>query len=160
MIYLDLDGVFADYRKGFAKVLGWDYHADPKLAWSILDQEPHLFRQLELLPRAKALLAAIESLAKQTNRSISFLTALPLRTNQLVSAEDDKHWWVRYVLESYHPIICVDNWSRKKDYADIGDILIDDSARNISDWESVGGRGVLYTGPASTCATLEYVLAG
>lgn len=149
-LYLDLDGVFADYRKGFAKVLGWDYHADHKSAWAILDQEPHLFRYLDLLPQARELLGHLVYMASVTNVEVCFLTALPQLTGELYTAEDDKQYWVRNALGSTLPVICVENWSKKKNYAAFGNILVDDSARNILDWTDAGGIGVLHKNMPTT----------
>lgn len=159
MIYLDLDGVFADYRGSFAKILGRDYHEDPEWAWSFLEQEQELYRKLSLLPGALDLLQSIGRAAAAAGERMTFLTALPLRTGYLATAAEDKVWWVRHVLLSDLPVICVAHWKEKKTYAGPSNVLIDDSARNIVEWQESGGVGILHTTPSLTMQRLDKVLA-
>ena len=159
MIFLDLDGVFADYRKGFHKVLGRDYYEDPKAAWPILDQVPNLFATLEPLPYAKVFFNQIHDLADEFDEGLAFLTALPLKTNYLVTADSDKEFWTRKHLDARIPVICVPGWRYKKAYARVGSILIDDSARNIKDWNSSGATGIVHFDNTVTIKTLELLLS-
>lgn len=158
MIFLDIDGVFADYRKGFFKILGRDYHTDPKSAWPILDKEPNLFAKLEPLPNARLLFEHIKVLAENYDQGISFLTACPLETGYLTTAKADKTEWVRKYLDFHGPVVCTPGWKYKKAYARVGSILIDDSARNIRDWCSAGGVGILHFDNEVTIKTLSLLL--
>ena len=153
---LDLDGVFADFQAGFRKHLGFDYSDDPKLAWSILDKVPHLFRDLQPLPGA--VLGFYKLVAQVGIKNCRVLTALPLPTNKLVTATVDKIYWVIYYLDSDIEVVCVPDWRHKKDFCVPGDILIDDSARNIEDWESAGGVGILHTSFESSLAQLKQLV--
>ena len=45
----------------------------------------------------------------------------------------------------------------KKDHAGENRILIDDTAKNIADWEAAGGIGILHTDASSTIAKLKEI---
>lgn len=154
---LDLDGVFADFDNGFRKRIGFDYWRDPKLAWSILDKVPHLFRDLEPLPEAS--LGFYKLVSQVGIRNSRILTALPILTNKLVTAKEDKNTWVKYYLDTDIEVVCTDGWSHKIDYCcNTSDILIDDSLRNIEHWKSAGGIGILHTSFKSSLEQLKEAL--
>lgn len=142
ILYLDLDGVFADFE-GACKKLGLDYSSDPKLAWATLDTVPHLFRDLEPLPYALSFFDSIMGMS-YSKVDIKILTALPMITNKLYSAAKDKREWVHHWLHPDLEVICTNGWREKKNYCQPWDILIDDKIENIEDWKSVGGVGILH----------------
>jgi hypothetical protein len=158
MIYLDLDGVFVDHLVGFRKVLGWDYTEDPKAARAVLDQVDNLFYKLEPLPGAKDFFLDILLMAMHYKEDVTFLTAAPRKTGKLVTVEYDKTAWVREHLDTELPVIVVPGWRYKKAYSKPGSILVDDSARNIVDWSSRGGPGIVHFDNAVTLKTLHLLL--
>lgn len=152
MVYLDLDGVFADYKQGFREVLGIEYHDEPKQAWTTLDKVPQLFSRLKPLPGALSLFSSILSLVSKYNDSCAILTALPRVTNELHSAAADKRQWVATNLSTNIRTIVVPGWQYKQFYCrNMLDILIDDSPRNIKAWELVGGKGILHKSNLTLC---------
>lgn len=150
IIYLDLDGVFADFKKRFKEIVHFDYDTDPAGAWKRLDQVDHLFLTLEPLPYAHEMFSIIQSKGIETK----MLTALPRQTGKLKTAAADKTAWVRQHLSSTIEVICTDGWSGKRVYARPDAILIDDMKRNIDDWREGGGIGIHHTNPADTLAQL------
>ena len=69
MIYLDLDGVFADFNGAVQKHCpGLIYQQHSKQIWEILQGIPHLFSTLDLLPNLKI---DAETKATKTQRIIS-----------------------------------------------------------------------------------------
>jgi hypothetical protein len=138
-IYLDLDGVFADFEAKFEELVGFPYHQDPEKAWSILDKVDHLFLQLEPLPSAKLLFDRINDYA---TCNVKILTALPRLTGKLNTAEADKKAWVAKYLSDTIEVICTDGWKHKVDYCRHGDILVDDMERNTEAWFYHGGIGI------------------
>lgn len=140
-LYLDLDGVFADCEKGMRDLTGFPYKGNEIDTWKIVDKIPNFFLYLPPTRTAKILYSEVSFLAKC---EIIFLTALPIITGSLNTAESDKKQWIKNHLYSDNEVICVSNWSKKKEHCIPGDILVDDSIRNIEDWRSVGGIGVLH----------------
>lgn len=159
MIYLDLDGVFADFF-GKLESLGLDYHADPRAAWSVAEKIPNFFATLQPTEYAVEMFNRIKFMANKSGHEITFLTALPLLTEELRTAAEDKKYWVQRVLHTSKRVICVSHWSEKSAYANGTDsILIDDSARNIIDWCGAGGVGIVHYNQPNTIKTLELILA-
>lgn len=151
MIYLDLDGVFADFEKKFQQVCGFKYHENPQLAWSMLDKIDNLFYTLEPLEGAKQMFDII----MDSGEEVKILTALPLPSGKLVTASDDKKRWVAEFLDPNIEVICATNWRHKKKYCTPGDILVDDMHRNVLEWSQVGGIGIVHTSTDSTLSTLR-----
>lgn len=159
MIYLDLDGVFADFFATMTS-LGLDYHADPKAAWSVVDKIPNFFAKLPPMGCAVELFNHIKVLANKSGHPITFLTALPMLTGELRTAAADKTYWVANKLHTSTRVVCVSSWAEKSSYVNgTNDILIDDSARNVIDWCRHGGVGIVHYSQPNTIKTLELILA-
>lgn len=141
VLYLDLDGVFADMEGYCRDHLGLEYLADPKLAWSRIDKIPHFFAQLDRIPGSYNFFRNIISNATV---EVKILTALPMLTGELITASLDKRSWVHMHLDTNIQVITTDSWEDKKVFSK-GNILLDDSRRNILDWEYHGGKGVWHT---------------
>ena len=122
-VYLDLDGVFADFKSKFEDIVGFPYHQDPKKAWGILDKIDHLFLTLDLLQDSNVL---FNDIWFSGNNDVRILTALPMQTNKLITAAADKREWVRKHLSGDIQVICTAGWKGKRDFCKPGDILIDD----------------------------------
>ncbi|MDQ3099920.1 MAG: hypothetical protein M3R08_00915 [Bacteroidota bacterium] len=131
-IYLDLDGVLADFDRGAAKVLGMapkDFEAmyGPGIFWKKLAGTQDFYDQLELMPDALELYSAVEHLGP------IILTGLP-RGNW---AEPQKRNWA----ERHFPGVKVITTTAalKNEHCDPGDVLVDDRDKYRSLWEEAGG---------------------
>ena len=122
-IFLDLDGVFANFEKRFKEIVGFEYKENPTLAWSILDKEENLFLGLEPIDNAKNFFDVIYA---KSIYEVKILTALPLLTNRLITSPSDKRNWVAKYLNPEIQVICSDGWRDKKNFCKSGDILVDD----------------------------------
>lgn len=132
-VFLDLDGVLADFFLRARELLGCDYHAlPPGIAWKALSEIPHLYATLAVLPDAHRLYGTLAHLGSQ----LSILTATPLPTGRLVTAAADKRLWVAKNISASLQVHTVSGGENKHLFAAPGDILIDDSERNIRAWES------------------------
>jgi hypothetical protein len=149
-IYLDLDGVFADFKTRFREIVKFEYDVDPAGAWARLDQVDHLFLTLEPFPEAKQMFNSIIN----TGVPCKMLTALPRTTGKLKTAAADKAEWVARHLSPEIEVICTDGWRGKRLYGKSDAILIDDMQRNIDDWREGGGIGIRHTDPADTLMQL------
>ena len=140
MLYIDLDGVCANFLKASKEISGIEGY-DPKI-WGYIDKVPNFFYNLEILPDTFRALYLLED----NLISWQYLTALPQPTGYLTTAQRDKVRWVNRKLDSQYQVNCVSNWSQKKYFVyNENDILIDDCERNCKDWEEAGGIAILHT---------------
>ena len=143
MIYIDLDGVFANFEKKLLDTFGPTYdQVSPKDLWAELGKEKNLFLHLDEIDDAQSLFRSISLIAAEYNRELAFLTALPIPRGNLTTAKDDKTSWVKQRLSETVPVFTVVGGKNKGKFADPGDILIDDMKRNIEVWEKAGGIGI------------------
>ena len=144
-IWLDLDGVFADLQKKLIEVFGPDYkEISPNNLWRRLQEEDHLFLHLNEIEDAQSLLSSIIKISDEYNCEIEFLTALPYSTGNLSTSRDDKILWVKRHLSITIPVSTIIGGLNKYKFANAGDILIDDTAKNLGPWEGAGGIGILH----------------
>ena len=139
-IYLDMDGVVADFRGNALIVLGRETpHGDifPDAEWNILRENQHLFRHLPLMSRAHELVDIARQYRDRLGWEILFLTAIP-HNNDLPWAFYDKAAWAL----DHFPDIPVHFGPYSVDkhlHCSPGDILVDDRRDNCQDWERAGG---------------------
>ena len=152
MIYLDLDGVFADFNGAVQKHCpGLIYQQHSKQIWQVLETIPNFFSTLDVLPSLKI----YDDIASNTNIEMQFLTALPRATGYLKTAQRDKTDWVHEHID-WAQVNCVSSWEMKKYFCrGKHDLLIDDSPRNIEDWAKAGGTGILHITLEDTITKLK-----
>lgn len=154
-LYLDMDGVVADFDKYAFKKLGVPpsggvYEPD---VWAKLVENPRLYRDLEKMTYADELVKQCKNFARIENHKLLFLTAVP-KNNDVHWAFYDKVMWAL----ARYPDIPVHFGPYGKDkhvHCIPGDILIDDKESNISDWVAAGGLGILHKNLKSTLDELE-----
>lgn len=152
MIYIDCDGVLADFHKKVLELTGTGYNG--KETWKVLEKYPRLFYNLDVMQGARESVAMLVHKFRYSN--VEVLTALPLLTEQLVTAHKDKVQWVHKKIDPLIQVNAVQNWRLKKYFCNsIDDILIDDNHRNIIEWEDAGGRGILHTNWDETLKVVE-----
>lgn len=146
MVYIDLDGVLADFQ-GWAKqfVPGVDYMD------VFLYRYEDCFRDLEPIKRGITLLRAIKDpiiLTAMPNYA-DFLdyaamkgVAAPEATHRYNVMMSNKLTWVNSHIGAV-PVIIVPTRKAKAQFAK-GNILIDDYKPNIKDWREAGGIGLLF----------------
>lgn len=147
-IYLDCDGVLADFDRGAAEVFGMSparFEKRRGLAafWKALANTPDFFANLEPLPDARELYDAVAHL------NPIILTGLPRGD----WAAPQKRRWA----ERHFPGVEVITTSAalKREHCHPGDVLIDDRAKHRHLWEQAGGVFILHTGAAASIAALR-----
>lgn len=159
-IYLDMDGVVADWQQRVREILGRELEQGrrwPDRDWRRLVGFQRLYRELPLMPEAKYLVGQIKILAQQQDRDLCFLTAVP-KNNDFPWAFQDKVHWANYHFPGI-PVWFGPYSQDKQLRSAAGEILIDDREINIQQWQEHGGSGILYRDPAgSVLSQLEDLL--
>ncbi len=131
-LYLDCDGVLADFDKGATAVLGLHPRAFEKRHgirrfWQKLATAPDFYFGLPLRPDAMELFDAVRHLDP------IILTGLPGGN----WAADQK---VRWAAQYFPGTRIITTMARdKRDHAKEGDVLVDDQLKHRHLWEEVGG---------------------
>jgi 5'(3')-deoxyribonucleotidase len=146
-LYLDMDGVVADFNGYAKKVLNKDRLIGDLWSedeWQKLKDDPRIYSRLDKTPEADLLVDFCRKFAVERSLSLLFLTAVP-KNNDVPWAFYDKVLWA----SEYYPDIPVMFGPYSKDkhlHCSPGDILIDDRQSNIYDWASAGGIAILHRG--------------
>jgi hypothetical protein len=155
-IFLDVDGVFADFNKRLSEILTIGDNRHSTKIWSPISREYRFFWHLELIPDSLRLIHVLE----KAGHDLEFLTALPLPSGGLVTADEDKREWLNYHVSKTIPVNTIIGgknkplWLKKHP----GAVLIDDTHRNIELWNAAGGVGILHE-QGNVDGTLSYLTA-
>ena len=150
LLYVDLDGVFADLHKQIKKVTGHDIidnendQANPHddAAWRKFHEimrtgeNKQFFAQLEMMPGSDKLWNYIRKYQPK------ILTATGKLNPE--SVDRQKRDWVPRHLPGHGEIYTVIASRHKAKYAWPDSILIDDRMKSIGPWREKGGIGILY----------------
>ena len=154
-LYLDMDGVIADFDEYAARTLGIPpssgiYHEE---VWYKLASNVRLYRDLIKTSYADQLVDECKDLAATKEYNLLFLTAVP-KGNDVKWAFYDKVVWA----QNYFPGIPVHfgPFSKNKwQHCQPGDILIDDRLSNIEEWRVAGGIAIHHTNIEATLYQLS-----
>lgn len=148
-VFLDLDGVFADFDKRVKHLTGKHPHQlDKNRLWRIINSDERFFAELELIEGCMALWEATKDLEP------IFLTGSP--SNK--TFQEQKKEWVARVFGPEFTVHVVPR-KLKQEYSGPGKVLIDDMQENIAAWNERGGHGILHDGDhASTIRALNELL--
>ena len=147
IVYLDMDGVIADFFGGVERLYGVDHWKQltsdktKDLRQDVIDRiaGTDFFAHLPKFSSADTL---IEMIKKFTGGQYSILTS-PLRGDTENSGYYKKVWIGKHIVKPDDIIVT----GRKESYAvknSVPNILIDDRPINIDKWQSKGGYGILY----------------
>jgi hypothetical protein len=152
-IYLDMDGVIADFNKRYKE----QYKIYPSEAENykifdgffakfIADRE---FATLDLMPDAIELINYLKTLSIPTE----ILSSTSSERRDIEIRKQKLEW-----LENHNitfPVNLVPGKRYKKDYSNPNSILIDDTISNIDQWRREGGIGILHTDTQTTIGILK-----
>lgn len=157
-IYVDLDGVMADFTKGVDKIIGGGYseeryEADSKyrsMMWKAVGQYQkqggELWLDLDPMPDAHILWKYIAPYEPEI---------LSATGNPEYGAAEQKHKWVAKNIGPDVTVNLTRKAMEKAHRACENCILIDDKEKAINPWEAAGGIGILHTSAADTIAKLK-----
>jgi len=147
-IFLDMDGVIADFDSSYRNIFGVNCRDDPKRKnWNTFILKHNGFENLEMMSDGEELIEHLRSLKVP----ITILScAGKLETYAEVSHQ--KTAWLKKKGLDDLPRIFTHTKSGKADHATPTSILIDDSIQCIEPFIKAGGKGILHT---STLTTIE-----
>lgn len=155
-IYVDMDGVIADFEKRFKEMTGKlpsDYKTESgfRTNFQKLIDNGH-FETLDKMPDFDDLVSFLNSVPVE--KCILSSTARP-ETNFPVAMQ--KMQWLAKVGINW-PKVFVPGKQLKQQYATPNSILIDDTEIVIEQWNAAGGIGILHTDALSTIEMLKQYL--
>jgi hypothetical protein len=154
-IYLDMDGVIADFEKRYMELYGIhprkaekDKRFDSQFKQFIANDE---FAILDLMPHAMDLIEHLRKASVPTQ--ILSSTARP-ETHDAISKQ--KMIWLQKHGITFNPIF-VPGKRLKKQYATPSSLIIDDTEIVIDDWVEAGGHAIWHKDVPSTINILKIV---
>jgi 5'-nucleotidase len=156
-IYLDLDGVMADFDTHFVDYFGVDPQSlDDDVMWKMINSYHDFYANLPLMKDALQLFGKI---AYDFECDVSILTACP--KSNYKNAAIQKRAWVREHLSKDITVIPMMGGVNKALFMhEPGDILIDDFEKNCKAWEELGGIAIVHKSAAETIAKLKEFTGG
>ena len=149
-LYLDCDGVLADFDRGATEILGisparFQARYNPGLFWKKLKSAPDFYARLPLMAGAERLFEAVRHLDPV------ILTGLPIGN----WAAPQKEKWAAQHFPGTPIITCmaVD----KRNHAREGDVLVDDTLKHRHLWEEAGGIFVHHQSVDETLVELAQI---
>lgn len=153
-IWLDMDGVLADFNKGYEHLAGFSpifHHETMEVDWGLVDSFDGFFWALDPMPDAKMLVQYVRSNADE----VRVLTSLP-RTNA-ANVRDDKLAWLQARFPDLAQTVQFVDWTvGKSSYCKPGDILVDDwPGKHKAAWEAAGGTFIWHVKTYDTIRRLR-----
>jgi 5'(3')-deoxyribonucleotidase len=153
-IFLDMDGVLADFDTGAGHLLGtddihkWEFVHGPKEFWKRLDSYPNFFGSLPVMEGAYGLWAEV------VHKEPIILTALP-KVGATDVDKQKREWVSKYLHANYEVDVITCQTHEKPGFCNEGDVLVDDRAVNREAWEAKGGKFILHTSAESSLTQLK-----
>jgi hypothetical protein len=156
-IYLDMDGVVADFDKRFTDLAGmgpreFEEKYGKNAFWDFIDEGDNklvFWIGIPPMPDAQQLVDFV------SNYDYEMLTAPSLKKQSVMG----KGLWMKNQtnkgLFPFKPKVNYKKAQNKKDLAAPNHILIDDREDNINSWIAAGGIGILHTSASSTINQLK-----
>lgn len=157
-LFVDLDGVLADFDRGAELALGMPCHTFQELhgaavMWKALEATPDFYARLEWTADGRELWNALADSTLWDGPPPMILSGLPLGT----WADPQKREWCNRELGVGVPVITCMSID-KPHYCVAGDILIDDRETNGRDWTAAGGQFILHRSAAESVAALRSLM--
>jgi 5'(3')-deoxyribonucleotidase len=147
-LYLDMDGVVADWDAGAALILGGPlreklvngHYKNTAEEWLKIRSHDRMYRDLPLMPHAEQLVALARGYREGLGWKLKFLTAVPNK-DDMPWAFSDKVMWAMERFPDI-PVMFGPHSTDKYRHCSPGDILVDDRSDNCASWLAAGGLAV------------------
>ena len=155
-IFVDMDGVLANFEKKWVELYGFDPEMTHMHKKERKEQfkdfvKDHEFAVLDPMPDMKTLVDYINS--KWNHVPIEILSSTAeLKFYESIS-QQKRMWLHKYDIDWKENF--VPGKSHKAEYAKAGYVLIDDDRQNIEDWNDAGGIGILHRDALTTIALMK-----
>ena len=152
-IFLDMDGVIVDFIQSvnnFFKIKDfseWEAMKGPEQWGELIKQGESFWSKMPWTKDGKKLWNYLK------NEDVTILSAHPAMKGE--SEEGKRKWLSKNIGSQYASNALIVLGIEKQKYADKNHILIDDSERNIRQWRSKGGIGILHKNANDTIKQLE-----
>jgi hypothetical protein len=144
-IYMDLDGVLCDFEKRVHEIFGKGPKEIPlKDMWKRLAQEKNFYGSLDWMPGGEKIWNYVRKYDPEV------LTGVPMGN----WAPGQKRSWCAHHLGgdvTVHTVFARD----KKNFAAPNHILIDDTEKNIREWQEAGGIAIHYKNAEQAITELQ-----
>lgn len=150
-LFLDLDGVLADFDAGVIKASGLSpAELGDRRMWPLLARTPGFYEHLPWMSDARDLWDYCRPFHP------TILTGVPLGK----WAEPQKRAWCARELGPEVPVICCLSREKGREAAAVLEpgevmVLVDDRLKIQAAWEDAGGRFILHTSAATSIAALR-----
>ena len=153
-IFVDMDGVLADFLKGCEAMIGHPMTNDDK-GHSDYDARKEELTNKRLFANLPPMVDMYDLIAyiKHTGLKWEILTAAGVINRELVVY--DKVEWIKKYVDPSVVVNCTFTGSQKAAYAMKKNVLIDDRKKNIEAWEAAGGIGIIHTSAKNTIEQLK-----
>ena len=154
IIYVDMDGVIADFRKAYLEMFGIDpmdshLHKSMRKNWDKFVDEGG-FAELDRMPDA---MIGLNFLKTIKDIPIEILSSTANEKQYDMISSQKKKWLENHKIT--YPANFVPGKKHKREYAEKGAILIDDTLVTIEQWNEAGGVGIYHTDWITTTTILN-----
>lgn len=149
-LYVDLDGVLADFNKTYTKLRTGAPDSTKRFRSAVMDHK--IFENLDMMPDAHELLNHVHKLH---NVHVEILTSMGTHNpTQAAETKKQKLSWLKKHGISYRPNF-VYSKAEKAEYATPTSILIDDSIGCVAPFIAAGGHGILHVNATDSIRMLD-----
>ncbi len=153
-VFLDLDGVLADFDTGYMMATGrWPGVQTDSVDWNAVATRPGFYRQLPTMRDAQFLVDEVLRLGAVHDFATAILSGIP---RSVPCAVTDKQAWVTDNFP-YLPLITCASRDKAK-HGRPGDVLIDDWPKYQRLWVAMGGVWITHTSAESSLEDLRHCL--
>ena len=141
-VYLDMDGVLADFFGAWSRMSGVNHYKDinnVEAKLQLIREHPSFWVDLPPLPNAFKLIQTVRQLYGEY-----YICSKPLEGDP--RSNPGKQAWIRQHLSSMPPagVVLTASKAEYATNAGVPNILVDDYGVNINQWQQAGGIGIHY----------------